>query len=169
MTERTVILAGEWGAAAEIAKRLGLTLDEWISPTSIGQISGMAEAPVYFDYSTFETNPAREALRDWFAWKITPPEQRPPSHTQKEIMSLVPPARKSPIKKKTRQAETRPWFKGVALGVGLDYLNQTNGNVIAIDADGDKWTPDPVTGCWECADISDAIAPEFGPFDVFAA
>jgi len=165
MTEQTVILAGTQADAAAIAERLGLTYEQWVTPTTIGEIRGRSEAPVYFDYATFEQNPAREQLRDWFAWKITPPELRPAPPIVKETMPTAETAPKSRIAPPVH----RPWFVGVARKVGLDYLNQTDGNVIAIDKDGDQWTPDAETGVWRCTDLDDQIAPEFGPFDVYAA
>lgn len=76
---------------------------------------------------------------------------------------------KSPADDAPKPVEPRPWFVGIARQVGLDYLNQTDGNVVAIDADGDHWVPDPITGAWTCAALDDQIAAEFGPFDVYAA
>ena len=176
LATETVILAGTWADAQKIAERLQLKPDEWVMPRRLAHIRGRAEAPVYFDFGTFERNPARESLREWFAWRLTPPSRRPPQLPGKlnlpkeDQMPTNPSPAKTPANPTLgKPAGSRPWFVGIARQVGLDYLNQTDGNVVAIDADGDRWTPHPVTGEWTCPDLSDQIAPEFGPFDVYAA
>jgi hypothetical protein len=166
LTTQTVILAGTWTDAQMIADKLGLFADEWSMPTAIGHIRGRAEAPVFFDFATFERNPAREQLREWFAWRLTPPSRRPPQLPGK----LNAPKEDRMATQKTEQPTPRPaWDKGLARGVGLDYLNQTTGNVVAVDKDGDPWKPDPTTGVWVSPELDDQIAPEFGPFDLYAA
>ena len=168
----TVILAGTWADAQMIADRLGLLPGEWMHPTAISHIKGRAEAPVHFDFATFERNPAREQLRDWFAWRITPPHLRPPQLPGKLDLpkeDRMPARTKTPATRPAAHAARESWDKGVAKAVGLDYLNQTTGNVVAIDKDGDPWRPDPDTGTWVSPDLDDQIAPEFGPFDVYAA
>lgn len=71
LENETVILAGTYADAQVIAARLGLAQNDWIMPRTLEHLRGRAEAPVYFDLATFDRNPAREVLREWFGWRMS--------------------------------------------------------------------------------------------------
>ena len=167
MTLQTVILAGRYADARRLAEARGLRPPEWFYPPTVNSLKAYESAPVYVHFQTFPNHPQFEKIADWFSWRIeqptaeeTEPKTSPKPRKRAPKMPDNEPVIDTPL--------PRPWFTGIARQVGLDYLNQTDGNVCAIDNDGDRWIPDPITGIWTCTDLDDQIAPEFGPFDVYS-
>ena len=164
MTLQTVILAGRYGEARRLAETRGLLPTEWFYPPNANSLKAYRAAPVYVHFQTFPNHPEFEKIADWFSWRIEQPttEETEPETQRKRAPHMFPTGTPAGT------PAPRPWFTGIARQVGLDYLNQTDGNVCAIDNAGDRWTPDTVTGIWSCPELGDDIAEEFGPFDVYS-
>ena len=162
MTLQTVILAGRYADARKLAEARGLRPPEWFYPPTVNSLKAYESAPVYVHFQTFPNHPQFEKIADWFSWRIGQPttEETEPHRKRAPKMDTTDTPADTPA--------PRPWFTGIARQVGLDYLNQTDGNVCAIDNTGDRWIPDPITGIWTCPDLDDQIDPAFGPFDVYS-